>query len=323
MGEPYIGIGACVGIALNADNSGTFWGGTPGTAVALRPYPGTLKWEEKCKQSPVADLRVDEGHNVTGGVSYTGSFEVPLSYVGMELIHALLCGTAPAKTGATAPYQWDTALAEKLMYGAITYYNQERDGTAQSLAFTNAVVTALSVSCKAEEEARATVSWAAATLTIGTTALPTPTALEPVIWSHLEPVFNSVSTHRLFSVGFEISQEVSDGEFQMAAATPTAQAYIERTGQRTVSVDAEFLHDADVDTLAALTTGIVITVLWNNSGTTTAEREYSLVCNAAFREGRPETKGNNGVQKTSLKWSNRKAATPWAVQTKNGDDTIP
>lgn len=323
MGEPYISTGACVGIALNADASGTFWGGTPGTAVILRPYPGTMKWEEKCKQSPVADLRVDEGENVTGGKSYSGSFECPLSYVGMELIHAAMSGTAPAKTGATAPYTWDTAVIEKLMYCAITYYNQERDGTAQSLLFTNCVITAFSVKCQAEAEARATISWTGNALTIGTTALATPTALEPVLWSHLEAVFNSVTTHNLYSIGFDITQDVSDGEFQMCATTPGTQTYIERTGQRKVTIDAEMMHDSTVDTLAALTTGVVIKILWNNSGTTTAEREYSLTANACFREGRSETKGSYPVQKTSLKWSNRKASAPWALQTKNGDDTIP
>ncbi len=100
MGEPYIGQGGVVGIAMNADNSGTTWGGTPGTEIALRPYPGTMKWTANCKQSPVADLRVDEGHNVTGGIGYSGSFEIPACYLGLVLpFQGILCG-AITTTGA-------------------------------------------------------------------------------------------------------------------------------------------------------------------------------------------------------------------------------
>ena len=88
-------------------------------------------------------------------------------------------------------------------------------------------------------------------------------------------------------------------------------------------VEAEFLHDADVDTLAAVRTAIVISLVFDNGGTTTAERELNIQLNGAFLEGRPETGGAWGVKKTTLKWMNRLAAAPYAVTIKNGDGTIP
>lgn len=323
MGEPYIGQGSVVGIAINADNSGTYWGGTPGTEIAVRPYPGTMKWTRGCKQTAIADLRVDEGHNVTGGKGYSGSFEMPASYLGMELFLQALLGGTLTKTGATAPYTWTPALADKLLYCRIGYYDQLRDGTAKSRRFTDGVITAISLSGSAEAEVRATVSWVAATLTAGSEAIPTPVALEPVLWSHLAPTFNSVATHRLYSVKVDIAQAITDAEFQMAATDPTVVQYLERAGQRTCSVEAEFLHDADVDTLADVLTGIVISLIWDNGGTTTAERELNVQLNGGYLDGLSRTHGAWGVDKTTLKWMNRAASAPFAITIKNGDDTIP
>lgn len=323
MGEPYIGQGSVVGIAINADNSGTTWGGIPGTEIAVRPYPGSMKWTRGCKQSPISDLRVDEGHNVTGGQGYSGSFEMPASYLGMELFLQALLGGALTKTGASAPYVWTPALADKLLYCRIGYYTQLRDGTAQSKRFTDAVITAITLSGSAEQEVRATVSWVAAELTAGAEAIPTPVALEPILWDHLAPTFNSVATHRLYSVKVEIAQAITDAEFQMAATDSDVVQYLERAGQRTCSVEAEFLHDADVDTLADVLTGIVISLVWNNGGTTTAEREFNFQANAGFLDGRSETDGAWDVKKTTLKWLNRAASAPYAITISNGDDTIP
>jgi hypothetical protein len=323
MAEPFIGDGAVVGIAINADNSGTTWGGTPGTEIAVRPYPGTMKWDRSCKQNPVADLRVDEGHNVTGGKSYSGSFEMPASYLGMELFLQALLGGTLTKTGATAPYTWTPALADELLYCRIGYYTQDRAGTAVSRRFTNAAISAITISCNAEEEAKVTVSWVAATLTVGTEAIPTPVALEPILWSHLAPTFNSVTTHQLYSVKLEIAQALSDAEFQMYATTPTVLAYIQRAGQRTCSVEAEFLHDSTTETLADVLTAIVISLIFDNGGTTTAERELNIQLNGGYLEGRSDTDGAWGVKKTTLKWMNRAATAPYAITIKNGDDTIP
>lgn len=323
MGEPYIGQGGVVGIAINADNAGTTWGGTPGTEIALRPYPGTMKWGRGVKQSPVADLRVDEGFNVTGGKGYSGSFEMPASYLGMELpLQAILGGTL-TKAGATAPYTWTPALADPILYCRIGYYTQLRDASAKSKRFTDAVITALTITCSAEGEARCTVSWVAATLTAGTEAIPTPVELEPILWTHLAPTFNSVATHRLYSVKIEIAQAITDAEFQMAATSPDAVQYLERAGQRTFSVEAEFLHDADVDTLADVLTGIVIALVFDNGGTTAAERELNIQANAAFLDSMQETDGAWDVKKTTLKWLNRKSTAPFAITIKNGDDSIP
>ena len=247
---------------------------------------------------------------------------MPACYLGLVLPFQGILGGDITTTGATAPYSHSIALADQLLYCRIGYYEQLRDGSAKSKRFTDAVITALSLSCSSEGEARVTVSWVAATLTVGTEAIPTPQELEPIIWSHLSPTFNSVATHRLSSLKFEIAQAITDQEFQMAATTPGAVQYLERSGQRTCSVEAEFLHDADVDTLAALRTAIVISLIFDNGGTTTAERELNIRLNGAFLEGRPETGGAWGVKKTTLKWMNRLATAPFAVTIKNGDDTI-
>jgi hypothetical protein len=323
MSEPYIGDGARIGIAINADNSGTTWGGTPGTEIAVYPVPGTMKFDEAVKQTPVSVLAVDEYANVTGGVSYTGSFEMPASYLGMELFLQAILGGTLTKTGATAPYVWTPALADPLLYCRIGYYEQLRDATAVSRRFTNAVITALTISCNAEEEARCAVSWAAPTLTVGAEAIPTPVALEPILWSHLAPSFNSVTTHALNSVSVEIAQPVTDGKFQMAASTPTAMRYINRAGQRTFSVEVDFLHDADVDTLAALTSVIPLALVWNNGGTTTAERELNISSSYMYRVGRPHEGGAWDVKNTTLQWFSRAASAPFAITVSNGDDAIP
>lgn len=323
MAGPFIGDGAVVGIAINADASGTTWGGTPGTEIAVRPYPGTMKWDRGCKQTPVADLRVDEGYNVTGGKGYSGSFEMPASYLGMELFLQAILGGTLTKVGAAAPYTWTPALADEILYCRIGYYTQDRAGTAVSRRFTNAAITAITLSCAAEEEAKVTVSWVAATLTVGTEAIPTPVVLESVLWSHLAPTFNSVSTHRLYRVSLEIASPLSDAEFQMAATDPTVMQYIQRTGQRTCSVEAEFLHDSTTETLADVLTAIVIALVFDNGGSTSAERELNIQLNGGYLEGRSDTDGVWGVKKTTLKWMNRAASAPFAITIKNADDTIP
>ncbi len=320
MSEPYVGQGGVIGIAMNADNGGTYWGGAPAEEVAVRPYPGTMKWTESCKQAPVADLRVDEGHNVTGGVGYSGSIEIPACYLGLVLpLQGILCGDITT-SGATAPYTHAIALADKLAYCRIAYYEQMRDGTPKSKLFGDAAITALTLSCSAEAEMRASISWAAATLTPGAEAIPTPVALEPILWDHIRATFDGVTTHRLYSIKLEFAQPVTDQEFQMAAADTAAVQYLERSGQRTMSVEAEFLHDAGVDALAAKRTSIPISIVCDNGATAGARRALNITIPAGFREGRPETGGAWGVKKTSLKWFARQATAPYSVTVVNGDN---
>jgi len=322
MGDPYIGTGAVVSIAMNADNSGTYWGGTPATAVCTRVRPAGLKWSEVCKQSGVEQMRVDEAFNVTGGVYYKGSVEMPASYLGLELwIQAIMDGAIT--DGLTDPYTHTMALAEKLMYCQIIYYTQLRNATAKSKTFTNCKVTGMKFSIEAEKEATVTFDWIGATMAAGNTALGTPTEIEPILWNHLAPSINSVTTHRLYSMGFEIAAPVTEGDFGMAALTPGSLLHIERAGMRTLAIDASFLHDADVDTLAALTTGLPMVFTFDNAGATTTNRKFVLTVGAGYREGREETDAVWGVKKTSLKWTNRKSSAPWGIVTTNSDTAIP
>lgn len=323
MGEHYIGVGAVVGIAANADSSGTYWGGTPGTAVNVRIKPGGLKWSEVTPQEGVEEMRTDEAHNATGGTYYKGSVEMVASYIGMELwIQALMDGSITTTGGTGAPYIHTQALAESpLRYSTVTYYRQLRNGSDISLAFANAKITLAKFSFAQGGAGVVSFDWIAATMTAGTTAAPAPTECEPILFSHLSSgalSLNSVTTHRAKSVSFEIAAPSTEGEFGQSGVLD----HIERSGQRTVSFETELFHDADVDTLMALKTGIPITLTFDNGGATTAEREMTLTLPAAFREGREETGGVWGMETVSGKWINR-STSAWGFVTKNSDSAIP
>lgn len=320
MAEHYIGTGAEVGIACNAITSGTHWSGTPGTAVVVRPTPGGLKWTDVTPMESVEEMRTDDANNVQGGTYYKGSVEMVASYLGMELWLQQLMDGAITTTGASDPRTHTQALSEHpLLYSAITYYRRLRDGSAKSLAFTNCRVTGGKFSWTQGQAGKVSFDWVGAVCTPGTTAIPTPVECEPILFSHIVPSINSVTTHRLKSFSFEIGNPATEGDFTQANALD----HIERSGMRTLNIEAEFLHDAAVDTLAAVKSGIPMSILFDNGLLTTFERELCLTVGAAFREGLDETDAVWGAKTTSLKWVNRLSAAPWGIYTKNAADTIP
>ena len=321
-GEYYIGRATSVGVAVNADNSGSTFGGTPGAYVYARPKTGSASFTIHGDLVEVDELEVDPLNMEFGGTYATGTFGTYLSYAYLEKFVQLIMGGAISTTGA-GPYDHSQALADQLLFGSLIYYNENFKGAKRGATFTDVLATQITITQVAEQVAEFVFNWIASGISLGTPgAAPTVQTLELCSWRHFCPTINNVATHHINNLTLDITVPTSEADFMLACTTPGTLDFLGRGGRRTVAVSADFAHDSTVDTLmadltAAFTTN---TLVWNNAGAGAAEREFAFTGGTWYLEGAEEQNANWGRKKTPLSFKQTGA---WDVDTKNALVTIP
>lgn len=304
----FIGQNARVGVAINGESSGMTFGGTPGSYDYMKlASGGGFKVEERCAKQVVEEIDVDARDIVTGGIYYTLTIDLVLSYSYREKLFQLFMGGALSTSGS-GPYDHAIAKADKVLFGAIAFEYSDQAAQANEIIkeiYTNFAVTAISLGESPEGYVTMTVSGIATgrTRTTNEASLSTVQNSEPVSWSHLTATLNGTSTYHLGDLSVELSQSLTEGEFDHAASTPATLDFVGRAGQREVKYGFDIRMDSSAHTLLASQATqwtSANSFVWNNSGGGAAEREVSLVFGDSYQEGFPQTMAAYGRETASI-----------------------
>ena len=295
----FVGQNARCLCAINAATAGVSFGGTPGDYECMKiATGGGFKVEPRNAKAIVEEVDVDPRDIVTGGLYYTITADLVGSYSYREHLLRLIAGGA-ITTAGTGPYVHTFVNAGNLLFGAIAIEYTDQGAAENTIIkeiYTNFCVTAISFSESPEGYLTMSVSGIATALTRTTdeTVLTSVQNSEVISWSHLTASLNGTTTYHLGDVGIELASSLSEGEFDHAATTPTTLDYIGRAGMREVKWNYGLRMDAAAYTLISDVTTAwksANSLVWNNGGTTTSERELSFVFGKSYIEGAGATHG--------------------------------
>lgn len=277
----YMGKNAHVGVAINADNGGVTFDGTPGDYdhIPIKKLAVTPREDKTYNEG----LTVNQEDYCRGGRYYTLVLEVELSYAYQEKLIQLALGGEINTTGSD-PYDHDIAIADELLMGSLILEYGDQAAAADEIVaetFANIVVTGMEIKHDTQGFATATFNMVSSGMTrVNNQAAFTSTeTLERIKFRHLAPTLNGTGTHRLGNVSVAVNQPVSEGEFDFAATTPETVDFWQRGGVREVtgsfdipSTSASYDEVDDGDTEWDGTN----TLVWNNGESGTDEREFKI-----------------------------------------------
>jgi len=315
----FTGENCRVGIAINAFTDGCNFDGTPGTYDVQKLAPGGLTIEARNEKAPVELNNVDIQDYVVGGLYYTWTLETPMSYSYQEKWWQLaLCDEEIETAGVSAPYSHTITKADKVIFGSlkVQYADQcAAENTIIQELYSNAAVTAISVSESPEGYAMLTVSGVAVSLSRSTTEASLATAQdhEFLSWRHFSPELNNGRDYRLGDISVDYSQSLTEGEFDHAGSTPATLDFVAFAGQREVGWGFDLRMDSDayslIEDLETLWDGDNI-YAWDNGAATTANRTCTITFGDSYMNGRPRTYAELGRETCSVSMLAQDGTTP-------------
>jgi len=294
----YIGQNAVLGVALQDEASGeTFGHAICGTYDYMRVKPGGFKYEVRNAKNTIDELNVDPSLLCVGGLYYTWTAELVMSYSYREKLFMLALGSTDDYV-AGPPMVHGITPADKIRFGSIQLvYTDEaaQDDLWITETFSNTAITSLSLKQDAEGELTLSVSGVATAMTRATDFAGqsiTITTTEPVCWGVLTPSLDGTTTFRLGSISMDVDMPSTEGEFDMAASTPNTLAFLGRSGPRTVKYGVDIRMDAGAYTLVGDTSGVwdgANSLVWNNGAAGADNRIFSLVFGESYVTGAGRT----------------------------------
>lgn len=328
----FTGENVRIGVAINAETDGCTWDGTPGDYDFMKlATGGAVKVEVRNSKSYVEELDVDPRDVVVGGLYYTITMDLVLSYSYREKLFQLIAGGAIATAGA-GPYTHSYAKADKLLFGSLKleYADQCADANTYIYeVFDNFCVNSFAISESPEGYATFTVSGLSNAMTRTTTnaSLDAVNHSEPCMWSHLTVSADGTTTYHMGDISFEITSPLTEGDFAHAATTPATLDHISRNGFRETKWGFTLLMDADayslIENVDAVWDG-ANSYAWNNGAAAAANRQLTITMGNSYMEGRPDIHGTWGVRRGDVSLMAVDGTTPsFDFEIINGRATIP
>lgn len=315
--EWFVGTPSRIGITVNAAGATQSWGGTAQTLRYFKPMSGQLGATIGRQQTHLDALSVDPLSVSTGGRSWSGSFQLPLSYAYHEGLLRLILGGADTSAG-DGPYTHTLALADPILYGTLVYYYENYKGTRTALTITNAVITQVTIEQTAQNRPTISVSWVGQKGTL-TTPGAAPSLVTPEFpdWDDCTlTVGGEALIGRSFSL--DIATGAEEGDFGIGSADSPDVVFVGRSSARvvTLTVDA----GADDVTEGWLIAGTAIStnsINWDNGATSTDNRDITITLSDLYPQPADSQKGTFGKLNHSLTFL-AVGATQLAVVTTNG-----
>lgn len=314
-----IGQNAVLGIALQDETSGTSFGQSPLTYDYIRIKPGGFKYKPENAKNIIEELDVDPNFVCVGGLYYTWSAEMVMSYSYREKWFMLLLGGTDTYA-AGPPMTHEITAADKVRYGSINFiYTDEaaQDSLWASKVFANVVVTSLGLKLSPEGEMTLSVSGIASSMTpvrnfAGQSV--TVRTTEPICWNPgtFTPTIGGTTTYRLSDFALDCGAPMQEGEFDMAASTPAAMSAILRSGMRDVKWTVGMRADSAVDTLVtAVGTALSSNSFsWDNGTVGAGQRQFLLTLGTSYIDGASRTLGEWGRESVSMACVAKDSASP-------------
>lgn len=312
-----IGENTRVKVAINAATAGVTFDGTPGSYDCHRIKSGGFKYEERYPKTPLEEALIFQRDHVLGGKILTWTNEMEWSYSYREKWLELVMGGTIGTTGASAPYTHTEDLVQQLKNGSVIVEYTDQAAQANEVfsdTFANAVVTAFSLSVEVGGSWKATISGLASERTHAENgaSLTTVQETEKIPWHHVAPTIDG-SAVTIASFNLDWNSPLDEAPFGMTATNPATPFGNFRSGMVALTWGAKFFADSTV--LASIgTTG----TLWdgenslvsNNGGASTAEREFGLTIGDSYITGAPRTLGNPGKELIEVKLQAQHGTSP-------------
>ena len=322
-----IGDKEIVGFAVNADNSGTTEGGTPGTYVYLRPRIGTVNFRPgDADQIEIDTMDVDDTEQDSGLKVYSGSFSFMSSYSSQEKLAQIMCGGAISTSGS-GPYAHAVARGDQLKFAALKIWtnSQHATGGGEIWTFTDVVFKDTTEDMEQGGKVTTTINWVAKAGSSAAGAAPSVTATELIRWKRTALTIAS-NTWCPKTISIKTEQGVAEDDGGLCTALAGGLASISRAGKRKVSITVDIATDAVIAGYAAAPDGGIgstsdNSLVHNNGGTTTAERERSIVLGTLYPQPVDRSTANFGKEMNSRTYLVKDAA-PIAYQFTNALESI-
>jgi hypothetical protein len=304
-----IGHNTQVVVAINAATAGVTFDGTPGTADCFRIKSGGFSYEDRLPKTPLEEATVFQRDHVQGGLIVSWSMELFWSYSYREKLDQLIAGGAITTTGASVPYTHTQALVTKLLNGNIKVQYTDQAAQVNEVfqdEFENAVVTGMSKVVEVGSVLMGTISGIASKRNHleNVAALTTVQDNEEIPWTHFAPTFDGTAYCGVSKINIDINAALEEAPFGMCATNPATPFGNFRAGQMVLTWGVDMFADSDVLAQANIEsdwTG-ANTIIANNGGATTAEREYSITLGDSFIDGvQGLTLGTLGLVPISIK----------------------
>lgn len=275
-----LGNANCVGFTNQADGTTGGWGGTAKTLRWFKAREGSAKINiGRDQEHDPKTMSTDPEHITSGGSKCSGTFALPLSYAYEEGIVGNICGAPTVKSGESAPYSHTGTPAMGPVYSQVAYYWHNYKGGKYQLLANNVLITKATLVFEDKKVPYVEINWTGQKWTSSTPgAAPTVVTMEFIDWDHV--TFETDARTLIFKkVTVDIDWPAEEDDYGTGGADDPAPVFIARGDQRVLSIAAEVHFDDDVLALVTTGAGDYIednSIVANNSGTTTAEREFSL-----------------------------------------------
>lgn len=297
----FTGKASIIGWALQAEASGTRFGGTPGTLRYNRPVPGGAVFSIGADQTPDETMDVTPQSHTTGATKHTGTMKQFLSYEHQELLHIAMYGGTDTKAG-TGPYTHTIELEDDEIYMTLAMYYENYKGVKFLRTYTDALITQITLQFSPEERPTIEVSWVARTVAATTPgATPTLNVMDLVDWKHVTATIDS-AVACINSGTFTVVRGADDSDVTMGCDAPEIDTLFNNT-QRTAQLSTELGIDDTLETiLAATTTGVTGSLVCDNGLLTTANRKIEFTFTALLATTLSTTPATRGKRKETVNW---------------------
>ena len=321
-----IGDMCVVGFAVNADNGGSTEGGAPGAFVYLRPRIDSVNFRPgDADQVDVDTMEVADTEQESGLKIFSGSMSFQASYSSQEKLMQLISGGDINTAGASVPYTHAPAGSNQLLFGGLKIWTGSQLGTGTIWTFTDMVIKDIEESSEHGGLVTTTLNWVAKAGTSAPGAAPSVTTIERCRWKRTAiTIAGNTWCPRTFS--FKIEQGVNEDDGGLCTALAGGLASISRSSKRKISLTFDIATDAVIAGYAADPDGAIgstadNSIIWNNGGATTLEREKSIVLGKIYPQPVDRNTAKFGKEMNSRTYLVKDTA-PFQYQTKNALVTI-
>lgn len=270
-------------VALNAITNGESFGGAPGAYSTIRVAKDGFSVEPQRAKEKSPELNMGIRYLHAGGVYYSWTIKVALSYEHREELLSLLFRAAVTTTGASAPFTNTWTFGTLRQFGSIIGWYTTDDGeTIVSETLSDAWATGGTISIPTKGPLMLEISGIAKANTRDDeeATLPTITETDHVLASHLTALsVGGVSGLHLTEASIKVNLPSSEEEgFDLAVGATDALSWIGATESREITGDLAIRSTiAAKDLINDLGEAIgAVLFTFNNGKTSTAEREFSI-----------------------------------------------
>ena len=318
-GDIYLGNASAVGITPQAAGSTGGWDGTPHVLRYFTPIEGQAGLHIGRSQEPDPPTMAVDAESVTaGGSRCSGHFTIPLSYAYNEGLFGLIAGALAVKTEASAPYFHTSTPARGPLYATLAYYWDNYKGTKWLETITNALITQLTITQDPEKKPLLSGNWYAqkhARTTPG--AAPTLVTLEYPEWTDNVLTLGGATLNH-YGLKLDIAWAAEEGKYGIGDADNPAPIFVARSAQRVTTLSVKTDDTDEIGDLLISGADIATnSIVWNNGGTTTAEREIGIALSSLRLKDTDLDRAKFGTLPVDLTLLAYGAA-PFTIVSKNG-----